>query len=67
MVLLDRTRPELVLFGSSKIFMNKNLVKCNNSILLDNLNEYLLLNTLTGVASLSEDIARYPAGQSVYL
>jgi hypothetical protein len=66
-VLLDRTRPELVLFGSSKIFMNKNLVKCNNSILLDNLNEYLLLNTLAGVASLSEDIARYPAGQSVYL
>ncbi|MFX1332704.1 MAG: S8 family serine peptidase, partial [Promethearchaeota archaeon] len=66
-VLLDRTRPELVLFGSSKIFMNKNLVKNNNSILLDNLNDYLLLNTLTGVASLSEDTTRYPAGQSVYL
>ncbi|MFW9846922.1 MAG: S8 family serine peptidase, partial [Candidatus Thorarchaeota archaeon] len=66
-VLLDRTSPELVLFGSSKIFMNKNLVKCNNSILLDNLNEYLLLNTLTGVASLAEDKTRYPAGQSVYL
>jgi hypothetical protein len=66
-VLLDRTRPELVLFGSSKVFMNKNLVKCNNSILLDNLNEYLLLNTLTGVASLSEDTNRFPAGQSVYL
>ena len=66
-VVIDRTPPELVLFGSSKIFMNKNLVKCNNSILLDNLNEYLLLNTLTGVASLSEDTTRYPAGQSVYL
>jgi subtilisin family serine protease len=66
-VVIDRTPPELVLFGSSKIFMNKNLVKCNNSILLDNLNEYLLLNTLTGVASLSQDITRYPAGQSVYL
>lgn len=66
-VVIDRTPPELVLFGSSKIFMNKNLVKCNNSILLDNLNEYLLLNTLTGVASLSQDIIRYPAGQSVYL
>jgi hypothetical protein len=66
-VVIDRTPPELVLFGSSKIFMNKNLVKCNNSILLDNLNEYLLLNTLTGVASLSQDTTRYPAGQSVYL
>jgi subtilisin family serine protease len=66
-VLLDRTRPELALFGSSKIFMNKNLVKNNNSILLNNLNDYLLLNTLTGVASLSEDTTRYPAGQSVYL
>ncbi|MFW9966983.1 MAG: S8 family serine peptidase [Candidatus Thorarchaeota archaeon] len=66
-VLIDRTPPELVLFGSSKIFMNKNLIKCNNSILLDNLIEYLLLNTLTGVASLAEDTTRYPSGQSVYL
>lgn len=66
-VLIDRSPPELVLFGSSKIFMNKNLIKCNNSILLDNLIEYLLLNTLTGVASLAEDTTRYPSGQSVYL
>jgi len=66
-VLLDRTKPELALFGSSRIFMNKNLVKCNNSILLDNLNDYLLLNTLTGVASLSEDRTAYQTGISVYL
>jgi subtilisin family serine protease len=66
-VLLDRTKPELALFGSSRIFMNKHLVKCNNSILLDNLNDYLLLNTLTGVASLSEDTTSYQTGISVYL
>ncbi|MFX1602585.1 MAG: S8 family serine peptidase [Promethearchaeota archaeon] len=66
-VLLDRTKPELALFGSSRIFMNKNLVRCNNSILLNNLNDYLLLNTLTGVASLSENTTRYRTGVSVYL
>ncbi len=66
-VLLDDTRPELALFGSSQIFMNKNLVKCNNSILLRNLNEFFLDNTLTAVASMSEEAVRYPAGRSVYL
>ncbi|MHA2378955.1 MAG: S8 family serine peptidase [Candidatus Thorarchaeota archaeon] len=66
-VLLDRTRPELALFGSSRIFMNKNLGRCNNSILLDNLNDYLLLNTLSGVASLSENTTIYQTGVSVYL
>ncbi|MFQ5832487.1 MAG: S8 family serine peptidase [Candidatus Thorarchaeota archaeon] len=66
-VLLDQSRPELALFGSSRMFMNKNLVKNNNSMLLDNLNEYLLLNTLTGVASLSENTTRYQTGLSVFL
>ena len=66
-ILLDDSRPELALFGSSRIFMNKNLVKCNNSVLLDNLNEYLLENTLTCVASLAEDKTEYPVGRSVYL
>ncbi|MFW9799750.1 MAG: hypothetical protein ACFFD9_04905, partial [Candidatus Thorarchaeota archaeon] len=66
-VLLDQSRPQLALFGSSRIFMNKNLVKNNNSMLLDNLNEYLLLNTLTGVASLSENTTRYQTGLSVFL
>ncbi len=66
-VLLDDSKPELVLFGSSKIFMNKNLIKCNNSILFDNLNKYLLSHTLTGVASLAEDTVVYPVGRSVYI
>ncbi|MHA1768554.1 MAG: S8 family serine peptidase [Candidatus Thorarchaeota archaeon] len=66
-VLLDSTDPEIVLFGSSTIFMNKNLNKCNNSILLDNLNEYLLTNTLTTSTSLSEPTNRFPVGKSVYL
>ncbi|MFX0107732.1 MAG: DUF4350 domain-containing protein, partial [Candidatus Hodarchaeota archaeon] len=66
-VLLDDSAPEIALFGSSRIFMNKNLVKCNNSILLHNLNEYLLVNTLTGVATLSENTTYYEAGKSVYL
>jgi subtilisin family serine protease len=66
-ILLDDSLPEIALFGSSRIFMNKNLVKCNNSILLDNLNEYLLRNTLTCVASLAEDTTEYPVGRSVYL
>lgn len=66
-ILLDDSLPEIALFGSSRIFMNKNLVKCNNSILLDNLNEYLLGNTLTCVASLAEDKTEYPVGRSVYL
>ncbi|MBD3404716.1 MAG: S8 family serine peptidase [Candidatus Lokiarchaeota archaeon] len=65
--LMDSTTPELVLFGSSRIFMNKYLVECNNSILLDNLNDYLLRNTLTAQASLAENRTRYPVGQSVYL
>lgn len=66
-VLLDSTSPELVLFGSSRLFMNKNLEKNNNSILLDNLNEYLLKDTLNGVATLSENQTSYPTGKSVYL
>jgi subtilisin family serine protease len=66
-VLLDATSPELVLFGSSKIFMNKNLPRCNNSILLDNLNQFLLTNTITTRTSLSEPTDQYPVGKSVYL
>ncbi len=66
-VLLDHTRPELALFGSSRIFMNKHLVKCNNSILLENLIEYLLRDTLTTETSLSGDTNRFPVGKSVYL
>ncbi|TFF84595.1 hypothetical protein EU524_00840 [Candidatus Thorarchaeota archaeon] len=66
-VLLDASDPEIILFGSSRIFMNKNLKKCNNSILLDNLNEFLLTNTLTTRTSLSEPTDQYPAGLSVYL
>lgn len=66
-VLLDDTDPELALFGSSKIFMNKNLVKCNNSMLLDNLNEFLLRNTLTTSTSLSENTSYYQVGRSVYV
>jgi len=64
---LDTTDPEIAIFGSSKIFMNKNLVKCNNSELLDNLNEYLLRNTLTTSTSLSENTTYYQAGRSVYV
>jgi subtilisin family serine protease len=66
-VMLDTTDPELAIFGSSKIFMNKNLVKCNNSMLLDNLNEFLLRNTLTTSTSLSENTSYYQAGLSVYV
>ena len=66
-ILLDDTKPELVLFGSSRIFMNKNIVKCNNSILFDNLMLYLLGHSLTGVASLAEATKTYQAGKSVYL
>ena len=66
-VLLDDTDPEIAVFGSSKIFMNKNLVKCNNSMLLDNLNEFLLRNTLTTSTSLSEDTLYYQVGRSVYV
>jgi len=66
-VLVDDTAPELVLFGSSRIFMNDNLVKCNNSILLDNLIEYLLQNTLTCSTSLAENTTRYEVGKSIYL
>ena len=66
-VLLDDTDPELAIFGSSKIFMNKNLVKCNNSELLDNLNQYLLRNTLSTSTSLSENTTLYPVGRSVYV
>lgn len=66
-VLVDDSAPELVLFGSSRIFMNDNIVKCNNSILLDNLIEYLLGNTLTCTTSLAENTTSYPVGKSVYL
>ncbi|MFW9974604.1 MAG: S8 family serine peptidase [Candidatus Thorarchaeota archaeon] len=66
-VVLDTTDPELAIFGSSKIFMNKNLIKCNNNKLLDNLNEFLLRNTLTTSTSLSEDTIYYEAGRSVYV
>jgi subtilisin family serine protease len=65
--LLDDSDPEIAIFGSSKIFMNKNLVKCNNSILLDNLNQYLLRNTLTTKTSLSENTTLYPVGRSIYV
>lgn len=65
--ILDQTDPEIVIFGSSKIFMNKNLVKCNNSMLLDNLNHYLLRNTLSTETSLAENTTRYPYDKSVYL
>ncbi|MHA1638110.1 MAG: S8 family serine peptidase [Candidatus Thorarchaeota archaeon] len=66
-VLLDDTEPEIAMFGSSTIFMNKNLVKCNNSILLDNLIVHLLQDTLTCETSLSENTTHYPVGKSVYL
>ena len=65
--ILDQTNPELAIFGSSKIFMNKNLVKCNNSMLLDNLNQYLLRNTLSASTSLAENTTLYPNDQSVYI
>ncbi|MHA1902509.1 MAG: S8 family serine peptidase [Candidatus Thorarchaeota archaeon] len=66
-VLVDDSSPEIVLFGSSRVFMNKNLVKCNNSIILNNLIEYLLGNTLTCVTSLAENTTQYVVGRSVYL
>ncbi|MHA1576536.1 MAG: S8 family serine peptidase, partial [Candidatus Thorarchaeota archaeon] len=66
-VLMDESPPEITMFGSSEIFMNKNLVKCNNSILFDNLIEYLLQNTLTCTTNLAENTTRYPVGKSVYL
>jgi len=66
-VLVDQSPPDLVLFGSSRIFMNKNLPKCNNTLLLDNLNEYLLANTLTCTTSLAENTTSYPVGRSVYI
>ncbi|UCE10081.1 MAG: S8 family serine peptidase [Candidatus Thorarchaeota archaeon] len=66
-VLMDNSPPEIVLFGSSRIFLNDNLRKCNNSILLRNLEEYLLLNTITAETSLSEDTTRYEAGRSVFV
>ena len=65
--ILDQTDPELAIFGSSKIFMNKNLVKCNNSMLLDNLNQFLLRNTLTTSTSLAENTTEYPYDRSVFL
>jgi hypothetical protein len=66
-VMVDTTDPEIAIFGSSKIFMNKNLVNCNNSRLLHNLREYLLRNTLTTSTSLSENTTYYQAGRSVYV
>ena len=65
--ILDQTDPEIAIFGSSKIFMNKNLLKCNNSMLLDNLNQYLLRNTLSASTSFAENTTLYPNDQSVYL
>jgi subtilisin family serine protease len=66
-VLLDSSQSEIALFGSSRIFMNQNLVKCNNTGLLQNLNKILLQNTLTAFASLSENTTKYPIGKSVYI
>jgi subtilisin family serine protease len=66
-VLVDDSPPDLVLFGSSRIFMNDYLMKCNNSILLDNLIDYLLQNTLTCTTSLAENTTRYAVGKSIYL
>ena len=65
--ILDQSDPEIAIFGSSKIFMNKNLVKCNNSMLLENLRQYLLRNTLTTSTSLSENTTSYPLDESVYV
>ncbi|TFF67065.1 hypothetical protein EU520_01690 [Candidatus Thorarchaeota archaeon] len=65
--LLDASTPEICMFGSSRIFMNKNLPKCNNSGLLDNLNIFFLENTLTTKTSLAENKTLYPVGKSVYL
>ncbi len=64
---LDDSPPELVIFGSSRIFMNKHLNECDNYGLLQNLNEYLLRNTLTATTALSENTTRYEAGKSVYI
>ncbi len=66
-ILLDDSDPEIVIFGSSRIFTNKNLMRCDNTVLLNNLNEVLLSNTLTAVTSLAENRTRYVVGQSVYL
>lgn len=66
-ILLDQSDPEIAIFGSSRIFMNKNLVRCNNSRLLFNLNQYLLRNTLSTTTSLSENTTLYPVGESVYV
>ncbi len=52
-ILLDDSPPELTIFGSSRLFMNKHIVKCDNQRLLENLNEYLLRNTLTATTSLA--------------
>ncbi len=65
--LVDESSPEITIFGSSRIFMNKNLVKCNNSIILDNLIKYLLENTLICVTSLAENTTLYEVGKSVYI
>lgn len=65
-VLLDQAS-HLALFGSSRIFMNKHLPKCNNTILLDNLVTYLLENSLVCTTRLAENTTRYPVGRSVFL
>ncbi len=65
-VLLDQFS-QLALFGSSRIFMNKHLSKCNNSILLDNLITFILDNTLTCTTQLAENKTHYVAGRSVFL
>ncbi len=66
-VLLDTSVPQICMFGSSRIFMNKNLPKGSNSRLLDNLNIFFLENTLTTETSLAENRTLYSVGRSVYL
>ncbi|MHA1741066.1 MAG: S8 family serine peptidase [Candidatus Thorarchaeota archaeon] len=66
-VLLDDSPPEIALFGSSRLFMNKYLPHCNNTLLLDNLIEFLLDNTLTCTTTLAENTTHYPVGRSVFI
>ncbi len=66
-ILLDESRPEVALFGSSRLFLNSHLNECNNSILFRNLIEYLLTNTLSCETTLAENTTSYPVGRSVFL
>ncbi|MEM2143248.1 MAG: S8 family serine peptidase, partial [Candidatus Thorarchaeota archaeon] len=66
-ILMDKSPPRLVLFGSSSLFTNTNLPRCDNSRLLENLNDFFLENTLIARAQLTEQRERYPVGKSVYL